>query len=368
MTLKKKINRLDKYLIYSFVFFIICPSILWFFLEPNLSSENIDNRNLEKFPVLNGLTVKEFPKEFEYWYSDNLPFRTKLISFYSVLQYKLTGSLESSKLFFGKKGWLFYSDKTDGDPIADYKRINEFSPSELKIIAERLSILEQYAKNHGAKFVFIICPNKENICLEENMPSILRDNNISRTHQLVKYLRYNTNINVVFPFEELQKVKDKYPIYYKIDTHWTYVGGYIGTRELFSSLGVNTPTIEEFKITPLEKDSFDLANLSGAPFLFKESNTFKVSDFSEAVPCPAGIEENRYHCDKKNLPFKKIVMSRDSFGEAMMLPLAVNSQDTFIAVRKYFKYDSIEKENADLFIFETAERHLHKILEDDFLK
>ena len=368
MILKKKISRRDRYILYCFILFIFCPPIFWFFLEPNLNEEAIDGRGKESFPILNGLTVKEFPKEFDYWYSGHLPFRNKSIELYASIQYKMLHSIETSKVIFGKNDWLFYCDKDDGDPIKDYKRINQFSLDELKIIADRLSLFNEYSKLHGAKFVFVICPNKENIFLEENTPSILRDKSISRTQQLVKYLRYNTNINVVYPIEELKKAKDKYPIYYRIDTHWSYVGGYIGTRAVLSALNIETPDVDEFNITPLEKDAFDLANVLGTPYLFKEINAFKVSDFPEVISLPAGLEENRYHCDKKNLPFKKIVMSRDSFGEAMMLPLAVNSEDTFIVVRKYFKYDSVEKENADLFIIEICERYLHKILEEDFLK
>ncbi len=368
MILKKKISIRDKFILYVFILFLFSPSILWFFIAPNLQEEDIDGRASEKFPILNGLTVKEFPKEFDYWYSGQLPFRNKSIEFYAFIQYKILKNIESSKVLFGKEGWLFYCDKNDGDPILDYKRINNFTFYELKVISDKLSFLQQYAKSHNSDFILVICPNKENIYLEDNMPFILRAKSISRTQQLIKYLKYNTDINVVYPIEELKQVKEKYPIYYKIDTHWTYVGGYIGTRKVLSSLGITTPSLDEFNIMPLEKNMFDLPNVLGNPLLFKESNAFKVSDFNEAKSLPAGIEENRFHCDKKNLPFKKIVMSRDSFGEAMMLPLAVNSEDTFVVVRKYFKYDMIEKENADLFILEICERYLYKIIEDDFLR
>ena len=361
-------KHFDNIFIYCFLSFLYLPSIFWFFIEPNLQKEDIDSISKEQFPILNSLTVKEFPKEFDYWYSGHLPFRNKSIELYALMQYKILRNIETSKVVFGTDDWLFYCDKNDGDPIADYKRINQFTPNELNIISDKLSLFKNYSKSHNAKFVFVICPNKENVCLEDNMPFILRAKSISRTQQLIKYLKYNTDINVVYPIEELKQAKEKYPIYYKIDTHWNYVGGYIGTREVLSSLGVMAPDVSEFNIMPLEKNMFDLPNVLGNPSLFVESNAFKVSDFNEVKSLPAGIEENRFHCDKKNLPFKKIVMSRDSFGEAMMLPLAVNSEDTFVVVRKYFKYDMIEKENADLFILEICERYLYKILEDDFLK
>ena len=50
--------------------------------------------------------------------------------------------------------------------------------------------------------------------------------------RLVDYLKENTDIRIVYPKQELLKVKEENPdilLYRKLDTHWNNVGGYIGS-------------------------------------------------------------------------------------------------------------------------------------------
>ena len=125
---------------------LVLPSIIWWFISPNLPFEYVDVLQAKKFPEFNSITMKEFPKEFDSYYFGNLPFRVYCLRFYSYVLYKLTGNIETSKVLFGKNGWLFYCDKTDGDPVADYKRINQFTNEELIKITKNLNDLQQYCK------------------------------------------------------------------------------------------------------------------------------------------------------------------------------------------------------------------------------
>ena len=55
------------------------------------------------------------------------------------------------------------------------------------------------------------------------------------TDQIVEYLKTNTDIRVVYPYEELMRFKEKYPdepLYYHLDTHWNELGAYIGAKAL----------------------------------------------------------------------------------------------------------------------------------------
>ena len=139
----KKIKFRDKIVFFVFFSFLILPNFLWFFLEPNADKRNIENRVLKSFPILNGLTLKQFPKDFEGFYSDNLPFRNYFIKFYSFLQYNIFREVESERVIFAKDGWMFYKNVNDGDPIPTYKKIDSFSDSELKDSANSLVALKK---------------------------------------------------------------------------------------------------------------------------------------------------------------------------------------------------------------------------------
>ena len=64
-------------------------------------------------------------------------------------------------------------------------------------------------------------------------------------------MRENTDLRVVYPYEELIESKDKLDnnIYYLTDTHWNFVGGYIGSVELLKELGIDMPSVDDDAIS-----------------------------------------------------------------------------------------------------------------------
>ena len=68
-----KIKLSDKILVILFFCSLLLPSIIYFFVSPNIKKENMDNRKLADFPLLNSLTITKFPEKFDKYYADNLP-------------------------------------------------------------------------------------------------------------------------------------------------------------------------------------------------------------------------------------------------------------------------------------------------------
>lgn len=374
----KRIKFRDKIVFFVFFSFLILPNFLWFFLEPNADKRNIENRVLKSFPILNGLTLKQFPKDFEGFYSDNLPFRNYFIKFYSFLQYNIFREVESERVIFAKDGWMFYKNVNDGDPIPTYKKIDSFSDSELKDSANSLVALKKYCEDRNCKFLFFIAPNKENIYSEYMPDSIKRTNGMSRTEQLIWYLKNNTDIDVIYPEEFLlNKKKEKYVIYYKYDTHWNSYGGFCSASFILEKL--NRPLPNKDFVVIHDTDSFgktaemgkgyDLAKLVGMQDFLKEPYKFEVDKY-ENYPVDGGMapanEISRYSCD--GIKDSKLFMIRDSFGESMAPVLASGFRNSSVMLYYYFDKSLIDIEKPDIFIYEVAERYLPRVTKDGFDK
>lgn len=137
---------------------------------------------------------------------------------------------------FGNDGYLFHQNENDGTSLHDYIGDNYFSEDDLQKIAANLEKQKEWVESQGAQFALLLIPNKESI-YPESMPAyITRVNEVPRQDQLVAYLRENTDINVIYVKDTLQKNKDEFTLYYKTDTHANMVGSLFMVSDLFQNL------------------------------------------------------------------------------------------------------------------------------------
>ncbi len=367
MNIYKKLN------VIGFLFLIAAPSILWFFISPNIAdASNSENRRLKQFPVFNSLTMKEFPREFEGYYQDNLPFRSFFITLYRITQYSLFKDIESNQIIISDKGWLFYKDINDGDPLADYKRINLFTEEELKKITENLTVLKRYLESRNCEFILTICPNKENMYSEYMPKAIIRKKGISRTDQLIDYLTKHTDINIIYPYQDLQNAKKTDVLYYKIDTHWNAAGAYITAQKILELQGIKIKRLEELGIQyekrtgEIEKAGYDLARITGIEHIFTEPYEYvlKGIEKTEIKPVPSATNELRYTAPKPRLG--KLMMVRDSFTNLMIPILSPYYEESVYIIYHDFKQEMIDEEKPDVFIYEAVERYIPALLKYNF--
>ena len=72
-----------------FVLIIVSPSFTYFFLGKYVDSENYENRNSASKPTLTTENYELFPKAYDTYYNDNIPFRNQLIRLNSSIDYFL---------------------------------------------------------------------------------------------------------------------------------------------------------------------------------------------------------------------------------------------------------------------------------------
>ncbi len=350
--------------ILAFFITICCAQPFWLACGSAFEQENHENRTAAERPVFSLAGIEEYPAAYEAYYNDRLPFREQLIRINSGMEYYVFDTPSNPNVIKGRKDWLFYNSSADDNPIESYKGLHLFTQEELEEITDNLLRTQAALEERGIEFVLFIAPDKERI-YPELLPGYYGEPAKEyRTGQLVKWLRENTDIRVVYPCEELLSAKETYQVYYRLDTHWNYIGAYVGTCALMKELGVFMPPLEEMEITETEPTICDLAdmiNLRGPlntdrDFLLSGYDTYHlITDTHELTG------EYRYHCSGEGADPRRLFMVRDSFADAMDDFTASRFAESDMVHYSSYSQKRFEEETPDIFVYETVERRIGEL-------
>jgi len=359
--MKNKVSRIKEILlIVLFCILIIVPNIAYKFVSED-ARKNIENRTLTEKPIINIDNFQEYPSLYEEYYNDNLPFKDILVRFNSLVKFKVFDKSPADYVIKGEDGWLFYNSKykSDADTIADYQGTNKYTYEELQEIAESLTEKKEFLDKRGIEFYVYIAPNKSQIYSEYIPKKFVKIDEISRADELVEYLRENTDVKIVYPKEELLNNKGENYLYYKTDTHWNNLGGYIGFVELMKVIDPNYEykTLNDLNITRKESTSGDLSgmiNLNGKI----EDIDYDINDFNIDIEVELiedkGREINRYESTNKN--GRKLLAYRDSFAISMIPYLSKEFEESAFVWSAPYSEEQIDKEKPDVVLLEVVER------------
>lgn len=366
--MKKKMG--SQIILVAFIVIICCPQFLWILLEKYVDSENNENRALAERPRFSLDNYESYSEEYNSYYNDNIPFRNNLITLNTLIDYWVFDTYKNDRAIVGKNNWFFYADVNDGDPISCYQGTNLLSEEELQVIADNCINQRDFLAEQGKEFVIFIAPNKERIYYEY-MPGqygLPADN--YKALQIVEYLRDHTDLRVVYPYEELMEAKMQLTqnIYYKIDTHWNYIGGYIGATVLLDELGIEIPTIpsEQITISILNTGETiygDLIKMLGLPRLFIfDDNEYAVSGYdAHNIQVLEWDFITVFLYQAQNADPRKLYVIRDSFSTAIAEHVASQFNDSCWRHFETYTYDDLESYNPDIVVYEVVERQVGRL-------
>ena len=357
-----------------FVVFICMWRVLWFFCAPLLDTEDHENRVWVERPELTFENYGNYSRSYNNYFNDHLPFRNNAIAFNSMMEYHLFHRSGNPHVIIGKDGWLYYNSSDADDPMGYYMG-KEITEEELQIFVGNLTQLRDTLLAENKEFIFMIVPGKERVYPEYLPGKYGAPSEVYKTQQLVDYLRENTDIRVVYPLEDLLEAKEvtPYNLYYKTDTHWNWLGGYVGTRALLRELGIDMPPLESFTITQQDYRVGDLSEmLDLEDHLAKADPEYVIEGF--VTPDKATAEEGFFESfdyagrEPGTVPdtmpepdMIKLYVNRDSFGTSMKIYLGSMFSETHM--RHYLSYSYVEylERNPDIFVYEVAERYVNNI-------
>lgn len=348
-----------KILIFLFMGGITIPSIL---LSLGVEFQASENRTLSAKPEFSLQTICSYPDAFTSYYEDNMPFKNFFVKCNAFINTKLFKVSPEEAVILGKDGWLFYNSKykENTDTLEDYLNHELISQEELDACKDSLLAMQQTCENNGAQFIFVVAPNKMTIYGDQFMPDAYeRENEITKVDVLIDYLKKNTELKIVYPKNELLEHKDDIQLYYKLDSHWNELGGYIGYRELYEAMfEERLPEIEKISCTGEGIHTGDLAKM------LKIEN---MDDISYNVEYKADINvercrvENGFYSASDNQRGDKLLMFRDSYTTAMEKYITKDFTEAHLNWSSTFDVNLVVEEHPDIVIFEIVERSVFNI-------
>lgn len=310
---KKKINIIKLIFIIMFSIIISIFPILW--ISGVSAGKNYEKKVLANAPKLKNMFLEypTFAGDFEKYYNDTFPFKSKIISLYSLIEYKFfNSSILPSVTSVGKNGWLFYENYGTRNAISGNRM---FTPGELEYIYNGIMKKYETLKSMNKEYIVYIAPEKQTIYPEYDLLSKSKYTSID---QLLEYLaQKECPVSVLYGKDFLLSKKEKNKnIYYKYDTHWNKLGSYYGYLDVMSQvkklLPDNNILIAESYETTTYKYSGDLA---GTLFLSNYlSETSPQLNFSYK---PTFSNENGVTLINSSTPSDlKVFIYGDSFAQA----------------------------------------------------
>ena len=349
--IKKNICRFIEirylWIIIIFLSGLILPNVVYTIFYKNFDHKNLDNRNFHEYPNIQSNFI-DFPKNYEAYFNDYLPFRNELI----VLKKNIDEIFnDRDEVVKGNNGMLFFKDS-----IKFNTGETDLNLEELNTIKNILILFRNELKKINIDFVLFIAPIKESIYYEF-IPQYIKLKDVSTIDKLVSYLRENTDIKVVYPKEEMMRYKNKYELYYKEDTHWNDIGGYLGYLELMNSLNITNKLVpiedvkilevgglDQYKLTNYTKNHFNIIEGANNHYYSKQDNYYSYSKSDVSNNC-------------------NILFIRDSYGYHMFDYIASSFDTTIFLHRGSFNIDYIRERDINLLVLEYAGFRIKDLLE-----
>lgn len=356
------LRKIAQYLlIAAFLAALFLPHVLWSFVPEAERLTTGENRTLAEYPTLTPETIAAFPKAWEAWYDDHLPFRKQLVNLNNQLSYFVFRTSTNDNVVLGRDNWLFYNNPVDGDPMGQYTGETVFSEEEMILIADKLTRFRDMLEEQGKEFVVFIAPNKARVYSEylpEKYGEPAWDNPVDK---LTEHLSMNTDLRIVTAIDPLLMTRyqqPELPLYYATDTHWNALGAYVGAQALLWELGYELPSLEDIGIVDVSDYGGDLAIMLGLGDTLRPDRIYGLTDYAPAPPNV--IEEDFatiFRYETPNADDRKLFVIRDSFCTAMAHYLASQfAQSTMVHTAAYTP-DILAAEDPDIVVLEMVERY-----------
>ena len=226
---------------------IILVGMIAFFLFPKKTFSEQENQELERFPKFSkeALLDGSFIEGLESYLCDHFPLRNSFLNIKTHFENAM-GKKEINEVYLAKDDYWIEKYK---EPVNNEKIIRV-----LNSFADSLETAECYV---------MLVPTAITI-YQDKLPAFVDG---SRQEENRQYLLGQIQAKKIEVGEILKEHASQYPLYYRLDHHWTGYGAYFAYRAFAQELGLSVRELEEYKISEVTKE-------------FKGTIYSKVSDFS----------------------------------------------------------------------------------------
>ena len=304
---KKNDDRLrQKIITGGFIVMLFLPGLSWAICGPIIEEDRSENRTLASKPVFDIRGVEKFPKQFDAYYNDHVPFRGVIREAWTKLNVELMHDSIAKSVVIGdsdgkgtNKSWLFYSEMNDRSPVFGVQGIQKASDVDKQLAIDNIERQTKLFEEQGKNFYFLMIPNKENIYREYLPGNIDIYNDSSRDEQVFEALHKAGFDNVLYVKDEIVNAKKLGQLYYKQDTHWNELGAFYGYKAFMQEA---EPNFDEYSYAiSVDED----ANLNKDLAMFLGLRNYFVDDNIRVKY----LDDNNVDVEKSGNGTKQIVVS-----------------------------------------------------------
>ncbi len=355
----------------------LCLSFIGLSLGMTSKIDNTELRQLNEFPKINsGIKPSEFPKKFEDFYNDSFGLRNILLEVYRRILGKVFNQvLVDKNVIKTDKDWYFHNEARYVKP--NYKYYYDhiiFSDKQLAAISDIFLAEKNYLDQKNIRYLYVIVPDKEAVYPEYYpFPNFINAN--IQASQILSALN-KKGIPTLFLGPQMIETKKTTDIliYQKQDPHWDQLGAFFAYQAIVNKLKEYFPGIESLQLS-----DFDIKINSDDPNREYDSKTLKplIKTPNEVAEKVEHVESVGFY-DKEDVLNKinkinKVIVYGDSFFYPQPWPytggalyfLKNNFKNTIVFGLSNSELDKklIEKEKPDIFIRETIQRNLYRLID-----
>ena len=338
---------------------LITPFAAMSFAPTTSTSENTELAELPQLVDEDGFNVS-FLNDLGDYFEDHFAFRNYLISANAHLKSSALKVSNTDRVIVGDDGWLYYFGTLD-----DYLGRDLLEDDELDAIAYNLLLTQNYVESHDSEFLFTVPPNKNSLYGDAMPWRYQASVEPHNAEALTDYLyEYGVNYTDLFDLFNAQPDED---LYYLRDTHWNLKGALLAYDALLDAASISHEIYDENDLVTrndyigdINEILYPVGAVPEQAYYFKDplEVTQILSDGQVNTDVDAiDVEAPWIETSTENAE-GTLLMYRDSFGNALLLPLAAAFSHSYFT--KYVPYNmtQVESLSPTLTIIERTERRV----------
>jgi alginate O-acetyltransferase complex protein AlgJ len=367
-----------------FVVLVLLPTADTLFHLDHAPTPN-EKREPAKFPQFAGLgESRQFVSGLESYFNDHFGFRKRLIRTNNRWKRQLFRDAPAHDVLAGRDGWLFFV----GEGTLDHAMGTAlFSQEDLEAWRLLLERRRDWLASRGIKYLFVVPPDKHSVYPEYLPEWLARNIKPGKLDQFMDYMKAHSTVEVLDLRKCLIDAKPMGVNYLKTDTHWNFLGGFIGYQEVIRTLSRQIPDLkplplEAFRRVPIAAEAGDLCVLMGDTST-KETQQVSLTPIPPLQPFKLTLAPDRLQqkwvpkteprVSLSNCEQGKVVVFRDSFAGCWEHFFGFNFKEVVYIWQYYWDPAFLDREKPDLVIDEMLQRFLckedpRKLMRKDNLK
>lgn len=360
------------------VFFIgITAPLVGSLLGLEMDGELDENRTKASIPSL-ALTHKAltgYPEKFDAYYKDHFGYRSTLVQLHHRILLNFFKTPPRNSILIGDDHWVFLS-------VGPRRDLTPLTHQQMERMRQTLEEYKKWVEGRGARFAFIVVPNKHAIYPEHLPRKMPYDEPGSRLSQFTQYLeKTNSPLEIIDTRYALKKAKNQERLYYKMDDHWSGAGELVAFQEYMTYFADWFPVFNDFELPELTSNvgtaEHYMTKTQIYPGAFVETAKHYALENSQATNVKV-INGRTPHtrevtAERNNSGLPGLVMIHDSFfASSRLISVLFREQFRRFHSLQYRQdgdmqpiisqmQDMIVDDKPELVILEITERNIHMI-------